>query len=86
MGTSASIGGTELGSSLTRKILESHVVEGRWAVGEEIGASITRRRGISSSRPGNGVCHRVHLGCFGRPGPAGRDAIRLRTTERETAL
>jgi len=112
-----------LGSSLTRKILESHLTEGRWAVGEEIGVridqtltqdatgtmtylqfeamgipriktelsvsyvdhntiqigfenaddhrylqSVARRYGIHFSRPGNGICHQVHLERFGRPG------------------
>ncbi len=109
--------------SLTRRILESHLVEGGWAVGEEIGVridqtltqdatgtmaylqfeamgiprvrtelsvsyvdhntiqvgfenfddhrylqSVARRYGIFFSRPGNGICHQVHLERFGRPG------------------
>jgi aconitate hydratase len=112
-----------MGMSLTRKILESHLVKGRWAVGEEIGIridqtltqdatgtmaylqfetlgiarvktelsvsyvdhntiqigfenaddhrylqSVARRYGIYFSRPGNGICHQVHLERFGRPG------------------
>ena len=112
-----------MATSLTRKILESHLVEGRWAVGEEIGIridqtltqdatgtmaylqfeamgiprvrtelsvsyvdhntiqigfenaddhrylqSVARRYGIYFSRPGNGICHQVHLERFGRPG------------------
>ena len=112
-----------MATSLTRKILESHLVDGRWAVGEEIGIridqtltqdatgtmaylqfeamgiprvrtelsvsyvdhntiqigfenaddhrylqSVARRYGIYFSRPGNGICHQVHLERFGRPG------------------
>jgi len=110
-------------SSLTRRILESHLVEGAWVVGEEIGIridqtltqdatgtmaylqfeamgvprvrtelsvsyvdhntiqigfenaddhrylqSVARRYGIYFSRPGNGICHQVHLERFGRSG------------------
>jgi aconitate hydratase len=112
-----------MGDSLTRKILESHLVEGRWTAGEEIGVridqtltqdatgtmaylqfeamgiprvrtelsvsyvdhntiqigfenaddhrylqSVARRYGLHFSRPGNGICHQVHLERFGRPG------------------
>jgi aconitate hydratase len=112
-----------MGKSLTRKILENHLAEGRWAVGEEIAVridqtltqdatgtmtylqfealgiprvrtelsvsyvdhntiqigfenaddhrylqSVARRYGIHFSRPGNGICHQVHLERFGRPG------------------
>jgi len=109
--------------SLTRKILEKHIVEGSWSPGEEIGIrvdqtltqdatgtmaylqfeamgiprvktelsvsyvdhntiqigfenaddhrylqSVARKYGIHFSRPGNGICHQVHLERFGKPG------------------
>lgn len=109
--------------NLTRKILESHMVSGRWEPGAEIGIKIDQtltqdatgtmtylqfeamgiesiktdlsvsyvdhntiqvgfenaddhrylqtvaaRYGIIYSRPGNGICHQVHLERFGRPG------------------
>lgn len=30
--------------------------------------SITAKYGLYFSRPGNGICHQVHLECFGKPG------------------
>lgn len=30
--------------------------------------SVTKKRGIRFSRPGNGICHQVHLERFGKPG------------------
>jgi aconitate hydratase len=112
-----------MGKSLVRKILEDHLREGEWIVGEEIGIridqtltqdatgtmaylqfeamgmtrvktdlsvsyvdhntvqvgfenaddhkylqSVAARYGIVFSRPGNGICHQVHLERFGKPG------------------
>lgn len=112
-----------MGKSLTRKTLESHIVDGKWEPGSEIGIKIDQtltqdatgtmtylqfetmeiesiktelsvsyvdhntiqvgfenaddhkylqtvaaRYGIIYSRPGNGICHQVHLERFGRPG------------------
>src|SRR5512136_1897018 len=112
-----------MGKSLTRKILESHIVKGSWKVGEEIGLRIDQtltqdatgtmaylqfeamgipriktnvsvsyvdhnmlqtgfenaddhrflqtfaaKYGIHFSRPGNGICHQVHLERFSAPG------------------
>ena len=112
-----------MGNSLTRKILEPHIVDGIWEPGSEIGIKIDQtltqdatgtmtylqleamgiesiktelsvsyvdhntiqvgfenaddhkylqtvaaRYGIIYSRPGNGICHQVHLERFGRPG------------------
>ena len=31
-------------------------------------ASVAKKHGIYFSRPGNGICHQVHLECFGKPG------------------
>jgi len=112
-----------MGKSLVRRILENHLREGQWIVGEEIGIridqtltqdatgtmaylqfeamgmtrvktdlsvsyvdhntvqvgfenaddhkylqSVAARYGIVFSRPGNGICHQVHLERFGKPG------------------
>ena len=112
-----------MGKSLTRKILESHLVKGHMVPGEEIFIrvdqtlthdinavmtylafeaiglervrtecsvsyldhnllyvnrmtpddhiylqSVARRYGVYLSRPGNGICHTVHIGRFGAPG------------------
>jgi aconitate hydratase len=112
-----------MGSSVTRKIIEAHLVEGQWAVGKEIAIRIDQtltqdatgtmaylqfeaigiprvktelsvsyvdhntlqsdfknaddhnylrtvaaKHGIVFSRPGNGICHQLHLERFARPG------------------
>jgi aconitate hydratase len=112
-----------MGSSVTRKIIEAHLVEGQWVIGNEIAIRIDQtltqdatgtmaylqfeaigiprvktelsvsyvdhntlqgdfknaddhnylrtvaaRHGIVFSRPGNGICHQVHLERFARPG------------------
>ncbi|GAB6170690.1 aconitate hydratase [Paradesulfitobacterium aromaticivorans] len=112
-----------MGQSLTHKILEAHLVNGRLGSGEEIGIRIDQtltqdatgtmaylqfeamgiprvktdlsvsyvdhntlqtgfenaddhvflqsaaaRFGVNFSRPGNGICHQVHLERFGKPG------------------
>ncbi len=112
-----------MGSSVTRKIIEAHLVEGQWAVGNEIAIRIDQtltqdatgtmaylqfeaigiprvktelsvsyvdhntlqgdfknaddhsylrtvaaRHGIVFSRPGNGICHQLHLERLARPG------------------
>ena len=113
-----------MGKSVTRKIVEQHLVDGEWAVGKEIAIRIDQtltqdatgtmaylqfeaigiprvrtelsvsyvdhntlqsdfknaddhhylrtvaaKHGIVFSRPGNGICHQVHLERFARPGP-----------------
>ena len=30
--------------------------------------TVAKKHGVFFSRPGNGICHQVHLECFGRPG------------------
>ncbi len=112
-----------MGSSVTRKIIEQHLVEGEWVAGREIAVRIDQtltqdatgtmaylqfeaigisrvkaelsvsyvdhntlqsdfknaddhnylrtvaaRYGIVFSRPGNGICHQLHLERFARPG------------------
>ncbi|MBN1411693.1 MAG: aconitate hydratase [Spirochaetales bacterium] len=112
-----------MGKTVTEKILESHIVKGKWETGREIGIKIDQtltqdatgtmvylqfetmnlkkvqtelsvsyvdhntlqsdfrnmddhlylqtvaaRFGIYFSRPGNGICHQVHLERFGIPG------------------
>ncbi len=112
-----------MGSSVTRKIIEQHLVEGEWVTGREIAVRIDQtltqdatgtmaylqfeaigisrvkaelsvsyvdhntlqsdfknaddhnylrtvaaRHGIVFSRPGNGICHQLHLERFARPG------------------
>jgi len=112
-----------MGSSVTRKIIEQHLVEGEWVAGREIAVRIDQtltqdatgtmaylqfeaigiprvkaelsvsyvdhntlqsdfknaddhnylrtvaaRHGIVFSRPGNGICHQLHLERFARPG------------------
>jgi aconitate hydratase len=112
-----------MGSSVTRKIIGQHLVEGEWAVGKEIAIRIDQtltqdatgtmaylqfeaigiprvrtelsvsyvdhntlqsdfknaddhaylrtvaaKHGIVFSRPGNGICHQLHLERFARPG------------------
>ena len=112
-----------MGSSVTRKIIEAHLVEGQWAIGSEIAIRIDQtltqdatgtmaylqfeaigiprvktelsvsyvdhntlqsdfknaddhnylrtvaaKHGIVFSRPGNGICHQLHLERFARPG------------------
>jgi aconitate hydratase len=112
-----------MGSSVTRKIIDQHLVEGEWAAGKEIAVRIDQtltqdatgtmaylqfeaigiprvrtelsvsyvdhntlqsdfknaddhsylrtvaaKHGIVFSRPGNGICHQLHLERFARPG------------------
>jgi aconitate hydratase len=112
-----------MGKSVTRKIVEQHMVDGEWAVGKEIAIRIDQtltqdatgtmaylqfeaigiprvrtelsvsyvdhntlqsdfknaddhnylrtvaaKHGIVFSRPGNGICHQLHLERFARPG------------------
>ena len=112
-----------MGSSVTRKIVDQHMVDGKWAVGNEIAIRIDQtltqdatgtmaylqfeaigiprvrtelsvsyvdhntlqsdfknaddhnylrtvaaKHGIVFSRPGNGICHQLHLERFARPG------------------
>jgi aconitate hydratase len=112
-----------MGSTVTRKVLEQHLVEGEWVAGREIAIRIDQtltqdatgtmaylqfeaigiprvkaelsvsyvdhntlqsdfknaddhaylrtvasRHGIVFSRPGNGICHQLHLERFARPG------------------
>ena len=44
--------------------------------------TVAARYGIVFSRPGNGICHQVHLERFGKPG---HDAARLRLATRPPA-
>src|SRR5512137_62953 len=112
-----------MGKNVVQKVLEPHIVEGKWETGKEIGIridqtltqdatgtmaylqfeamgvprvktklsvsyadhntlqnsfenaddhaflqSIAAKYGIWFSKPGNGICHQVHLERFGRPG------------------
>jgi aconitate hydratase len=112
-----------MGKTITQKILEKHLVSGKWQPGKEIGISIDQtltqdatgtmaylqfeafniskvktqhsvsfvdhntiqigfenaddhrylqtiaaKYGIDYSKPGNGICHQVHLERFGKPG------------------